>query len=106
MDIAYGKALFVDLTTGTSKTEILDEEVLRAYLGGSGIAAWLFSSLVPPGIDPLDPANPLVFALGPLCGTTAPTSGRHELATLSPLTGLFAESDVGGAWGSVFRNTS
>ena len=105
MDIAYGKALFVDLTTGTSKTEILDEEVLRAYLGGSGIAAWLFSSLVPPGIDPLDPANPLVFALGPLCGTTAPTSGRHELATLSPLTGLFAESDVGGAWGSVFRNT-
>jgi len=105
MDIAYGKALFVDLTTGTSRTEMLDEQLLRSYIGGSGIAAWLFSSLVPPGIDPLDPANPLVFALGPLCGTAAPTSGRHELASLSPLTGLFAESDVGGAWGSVFRNT-
>ncbi|MFA5851274.1 MAG: aldehyde ferredoxin oxidoreductase family protein [Spirochaetales bacterium] len=105
MDIAYGKALFVDLTTGTSWTETLDEQLLRSYIGGSGIAAWLFSNLVPPGIHPLDPANPLVFALGPLCGTTAPTSGRHELATLSPLTGLFAESDVGGAWGSVFRNT-
>lgn len=105
MDIAYGKALFVDLTTGTSTSKTLEESLLRAYIGGSGIAAWLFSSLVPPGIDPLDPANPLVFALGPLCGTTAPTSGRHELASLSPLTGLFAESDVGGAWGSVFRNT-
>jgi len=105
MDIAYGKALFVDLTTGTSKTEMLDESLLRAYIGGSGIAAWLFSNLVPPGIDPFDPANPLVFALGPLCGTPAPTSGRHELASLSPLTGLYAESDVGGAWGSVFRNT-
>jgi len=105
MDIAYGKALFVDLATGTSRTEMLDESLLRAYIGGSGIAAWLFSSLVPPGIDPFDPANPLIFALGPLCGTPAPTSGRHELASLSPLTGLYAESDVGGAWGSVFRNT-
>jgi len=105
VDIAYGKVLFVNLSTGTSKTEMLDEALLREYIGGSGVAAWLFSNLVPPGIDAFDPSNPLVFALGPLCGTTAPTSGRHELASLSPLTGLFAESDVGGAWGSVFRNT-
>ena len=40
-----------------------------------------------------------------MCGTQAPTSGRHEIASLSPLTGLFAESDVGGSWGSVFRAT-
>ena len=99
MDIAYGKVLFVNLSTGTSKTEMLDETLLREYIGGSGIAAWLFSNLVPPGIDAFDPSNPLVFALGPLCGTTAPTSGRHELASLSPLTGLFAESDVGGGLG-------
>ncbi len=105
MDIDYGKTLFVNLTDGTSITEMLDESLLRAYIGGSGIAAWIFSSLVPPGIDPLSPANPLVFALGPLCGTLAPTSGRHEVASLSPLTGLFAESDVGGAWGSALRNT-
>ena len=105
MDIAYGKALFIDLTTGMTKTEMLEEPLLRAYIGGSGIAAWLFSNLAPQGVEPFDPANPLVFALGPLCGTPAPTSGRHELASLSPLTGLFAESDVGGAWGSVFRNT-
>jgi len=105
MDIAYGKALFVDLSTGTSTVEVLEESLLRSFIGGSGIAAWLFSRQAPAGIGPLDPANPLVFALGPLCGTSAPTSGRHEVAALSPLTGLFAESDVGGAWGSVFRNT-
>jgi len=61
--------------------------------------------MVPPGIDAFDPANPLVFAVGPLCGTSAPTSGRHEVAALSPLTGLFAESDVGGSWGSALRAT-
>ncbi len=105
MDIAYGKALFVDLSTGASTVEVLEEPLLRSFIGGSGVAAWLFSRQAPAGIGPLDPANPLVFALGPLCGTSAPTSGRHEVAALSPLTGLFAESDVGGAWGSVFRNT-
>ncbi|HWR11172.1 MAG TPA: aldehyde ferredoxin oxidoreductase family protein [Rectinemataceae bacterium] len=105
MDIAYGKTLIVDLSSGTSKTEILDERPLRSFIGGSGVAAWLFSRHAPAGVGPLDPANPLIFALGPLCGTPAPTSGRHEVAALSPLTGLFAESDVGGAWGSVFRNT-
>ncbi len=105
MDIAYGKALFVNLGDRTSHTENLDESLLRAYIGGSGAAAWLFTSLVPTGIDAFSPANPLVFALGPLCGTQAPTSGRHEVASLSPLTGLFAESDVGGAWGSALRNT-
>lgn len=105
MGIAYGKALIVDLSKRSFQTKTLSEPLLRAYIGGSGIAAWLFSTLVPPGIDPLEPANPLIFALGPLCGTPSPTSGRHEIAALSPLTGLFAESDVGGAWGNAFRNT-
>ena len=105
MDIAYGKALFVDLTNNSQRIEMLDESVLRSYIGGSGVAAWLFTRTVPACIDAFDPGNPLVFAVGPLCGTMAPTSGRHEVAALSPLTGLFAESDVGGAWGSALRNT-
>ncbi|MCX7027995.1 MAG: aldehyde ferredoxin oxidoreductase family protein [Spirochaetes bacterium] len=105
MGISYGRALFVDLTTEAQRVESIDESVLKTHIGGSGMAIWLFAKLAPPALEPFDPANPLVFAVGPLCGTTAPTSGRHEVAALSPLTGLFAESDVGGAWGSVFRNT-
>jgi aldehyde:ferredoxin oxidoreductase len=105
MGIAYGRALFVDLSTGLQRAESIDESVLKTHIGGSGMAIWLFSRLAPPALEPFAPANPLVFALGPLCGTSAPTSGRHEVAALSPLTGLFAESDVGGAWGSAFRST-
>jgi aldehyde:ferredoxin oxidoreductase len=91
--------------------ENLPEDILRRYIGGSGVAAWLFATLDSQGgvaaedLSPLEPANPLIFAVGPLCGTTAPTSGRHEVAALSPLTGIYAESDVGGAWGSTFRAT-
>lgn len=105
MSIGYGKALFVDLSKGSSRTESIDDSILRRFIGGSGIAAWLFSRIVSPGLDAFDHDNPLIFAVGPLCGTTSPTSGRHEVAALSPLTGLFAESDVGGAWGSSLRNT-
>jgi aldehyde:ferredoxin oxidoreductase len=105
MDISYGKTLYIDLTAGSQRIDSLDESILRKYIGGSGVATWLFTRMVPAGIDAFDPGNPLVFAVGPLCGTRAPTSGRHEVAALSPLTGLFAESDVGGAWGSAFRDT-
>ena len=48
---------------------------------------------------PLSPENPLIFAVGPLTGTRIPMTGRHVVAARSPLTGLWGESDCGGAWG-------
>ena len=43
------------------------------------------------GTDPLGPANPLVFAVGPLTGSRVPMTGRHHVAAISPLTALRAE---------------
>ncbi|HEY9054073.1 MAG TPA: aldehyde ferredoxin oxidoreductase family protein [Rectinemataceae bacterium] len=103
MEIEYGRILRVDLSSKRSWMEMLDPADFRKFIGGSGAAALLLFKLAKPDVDPLDPENPLILAVGPLCGTRAPTSGRHEVAALSPLTGLFAESDVGGAWGSAFR---
>ena len=40
---------------------------------------------------------------GPLCGTRSITSGRHQIVSLSPLTGLFGESDSGGTWGEQLK---
>jgi aldehyde:ferredoxin oxidoreductase len=39
------------------------------------------------GADPLGPDNPLIFTVGPLTATPAPTAGRFSLVTRSPLTG-------------------
>jgi aldehyde:ferredoxin oxidoreductase len=36
---------------------------------------------------------------GPLTGTIIPWSGRHCVASISPLTGLWGESYAGGTWG-------
>ncbi|MGD0998871.1 MAG: aldehyde ferredoxin oxidoreductase family protein, partial [Thermoleophilia bacterium] len=54
-------------------------------------------------VDPLGPANPLIFATGPLTGTGAPTSARHSVSARSPLTGTVFDGNSGGAFGVVFK---
>jgi aldehyde:ferredoxin oxidoreductase len=49
-----------------------------------------------PMADPLSPENKLIFATGPLTGTTAPTGNRYMVVTKSPLTGALAHSNSGG----------
>jgi aldehyde:ferredoxin oxidoreductase len=44
-----------------------------------------------------------MFMTGPLVGTRAPSSGRHEVCALSPLTGIWGESSAGGYWGAELR---
>ena len=53
----FGQALVVDVHGGcvTGTAYELDEQVLRAYLGGVGLGTWLMHRLGPPGVDPLAP---------------------------------------------------
>ena len=71
-----GKILHVDLTTGKTDTEQLDENVVKKFLGGWGINQRLEYDLLKAGTDPLEPSNPIVIGAGPLCGTLAPASGK------------------------------
>ncbi len=105
MAFEYGKTLLVDLGTGSTRVETLEGSLIRSYIGGSGIGASLLARHVPRDADPLGPDNAVIFAVGPFCGTSVPTSGRHQILAKSPLTGIFGECDVGGAWGSAFRAT-
>ena len=47
-------------------------------------------------LDPFDPGMPLVFAVGPLCGTPAPTAARLSVVSRSPLTGTVSDCSAGG----------
>src|SRR5512142_2464774 len=98
-----GRLLRVDLTNRTIAEEKLSEDYLRTWIGGSGIGAQILSAETGPETDPLGPENRLLLSVGPLAGTTAPTSCRHELTAKSPLTGSFGESDCGGDFGSELR---
>jgi len=94
-----GYYLEVDLTKGKVHKKEMEKEWARLYLGGSGVAAKILWDRTGPETDPLGPDNVLVVGTGPLTGAMFSPSGRMMFAAKSPLTGVWAESHVGGFMG-------
>src|SRR5437763_14276555 len=88
----FGRALGVEVADGSGETLPLPEEVLRAYIGGAGLGAWLMHELGPPRVDPLAPDAPLAFCFSPLVGTPLTTSAKFAVVAKSPLTGLLNDA--------------
>ena len=88
----FGQALIVDAGTATATTLPLPDELLRAYIGGAGLGAWLMHHLAPPGADPLAPEAPLAFVFSPLVGTPLTTSAKFAVVAKSPLTGMLNDA--------------
>src|SRR5580704_2432486 len=88
----FGQALIVDAGTGASAALPLPDEVLRAYIGGSGLGAWLLHELGTPGADALDATAPLAFVFSPLVGTPLTTSAKFAVVAKSPLTGMLTDA--------------
>jgi aldehyde:ferredoxin oxidoreductase len=95
--------LKVDLSTGMTETYRVPEAWERDFLGGASLAARLLYASLTPELDPLSPEAPLLFMMGPLTGTTGPTTGRFVICGKGPATGLWAESNIGGFWGPELR---
>ena len=94
-----GKVLRVNLTDHTMYDQVIPEEMLRQYLGGSGLGARLLYDETDSSTDPLGPENILIFLTGPIEGTKVPNAGRYEVISRSPLTGSYGEANSGGKWG-------
>ena len=88
----HGHLLHIDLTSATYKFLELDRSRLYACLGGIGLGTDLLYEFAPPGVDPLAPENPLIFASAPLVGTPLTTTAKYAVVTKSPLTGFIADS--------------
>jgi aldehyde:ferredoxin oxidoreductase len=97
------RGLRVDVFTGRAEPQELPAEVARAVLGGRGLGAWLLLAERVYELDPLAPANPLIFAPGPLTGSAAPAAGRYSVSSRSPLTGTVFDGNSGGAFGVAVR---
>ncbi len=97
-----GKILYIDLATGSIDKVPLDKDLCRKKIGGLGIGAHLYFDMIKnnPDVDPLSPENPFVIMTGPLCGVKMPAVARWAVATRSPLTGFWGDSNVGGYFGA------
>ena len=99
-----GTILYVDLTTGKTRTEKLDEDDAKKYIGGIGLGMKLYLSNSKAGVDPLSPENPLVLALGPVSGTMFPTGGNgHAFISKSPETNGVGEAVSHGTFGAELK---
>ncbi len=100
-----GKILHVNLSTGTIKTEPLDKEFAREYIGGLGFGAKIYLDLIKeePDFDPLSPENPFIVMTGPLTGIRMNAVARWTVCSKSPLTGLWGECNIGGYFGAELK---
>jgi len=102
-DTGYnGKVVYIDLSKSKIKLMELKKDIAELYIGGVGLSAKLTYDLLTEKdyqnliADPLNASNPLIFATGPLTGTSTPSSSRYSVTAISPLTGIWGESTSGG----------
>jgi len=89
-----GYLLRVDLTSGKCNREPLYDSLLEERIGGRSLAVAILQSYA--NLEPLEPDMPLIFSVGPLCGSQVPLSSRSVLTGRSPLTGTIFSVTSGG----------
>ncbi len=87
------RVMIVDLAEGRGNVATYDGRFTEA--GGSGLAAMLFQKLGHPQKAWDDPAQPLIFTIGPLTGYF-PLMSKTVCAFKSPYHDQYAESHAGG----------
>ncbi|MHA1582466.1 MAG: aldehyde ferredoxin oxidoreductase family protein [Candidatus Baldrarchaeia archaeon] len=86
--------LYIDLTRRRFWVENR-KDLFEKYLGGVGVATQLLLEECPKNIDPFDPENPIIFAVGPLTAVY-PLASKTVAMFKSPHTGNLGESHAGG----------
>src|SRR4030043_1522711 len=102
----FWKILWVDLDRNEAKPLEFDEAFASKYIGGGGFGAkLLWDHLQKRTIDPLGPENLLVISPGPLAGLYLPASGKTSFISISPQTGIYGDSSMGGSFGAELRQS-
>lgn len=94
---------YVDLSSGTAEVQPITEEFALTYVGGRGFNARLVADNLTEGLDPLSPSGLLAISPGVLNGCYLPAAGKTSFSFISPATGLYGDSNMGGIFGSELR---
>ena len=88
----HGCYLRVDVSRGSVDRVPLAEGVLRQFIGGCGLGAWLLLEESGSCSDPLAADAPLMFVFSPLVGSPLTTSAKFAVVSRSPLTDRINDS--------------
>jgi len=99
-----GKTLYVNISDNVIESRPVTEEMKDIFIGGRGFGLWRLWHAIEPNTKWNDPANEIVISSGPIGGTTLyPGSGKSICVTLSPLTEIVVDSNVGGYFGPYLK---
>ena len=90
------RILAIDLSNRSYEVKEIPDKIIKNYIGGRGLGAYLLYKLVPGNADPLGEENHLIFTAGPANGTNLPYSSKSFITTKSPLTNIYLRTGASG----------
>ncbi|SHJ53750.1 aldehyde:ferredoxin oxidoreductase [Geosporobacter subterraneus DSM 17957] len=105
LDKGYtNRTLYVNLTDQRIESKPVTDLMKDKFIGGKGFGLWYLWNAVTPETKWSDPENEIVISSGPIGGITQyPGSGKSLVVTISPLTGMPIDSNVGGYFGPLLK---
>ncbi len=97
------KLLRVDLSKGKTWVESLDDTMIRRWVGGVGFGAHYLWEEVPASVSWSDPENIMVWASGPLAGSSMYGAGTVNIVAKGPMTNLAGSSQANGFFGAYLK---
>ena len=98
------RTLHIDLSAMKVTEKRITQTMKDVFVGGRGFGLWYLWHAITPQTKWDDPENDIVISPGPLAGNTQYAgSGKSLVVTLSPLTGIPIDSNVGGYFGPLLK---
>ncbi|MCK4471039.1 MAG: aldehyde:ferredoxin oxidoreductase, partial [Anaerolineae bacterium] len=99
-----GQTLYVNLSDNTITAKPVTDVMKEKFIGGRGFDLWLLWHGVKDDTKWDDPENEIVISSGPCGGITQyPGAGKSLVASISPLTNVVIDSNVGGHFGPLLK---
>ncbi|MHA2181656.1 MAG: aldehyde ferredoxin oxidoreductase family protein [Promethearchaeota archaeon] len=100
------RTLYINLSNNEITIKLVSDGMKDKFIGGKGFDLWLMWNALPRDkiVKWNDPENEICIASGPLGGSVFyPGSGKSIVTTISPLTGVIVDSNVGGYFGPYLK---
>jgi aldehyde:ferredoxin oxidoreductase len=100
------RTLYVNLSEMKITSKPVSEKMKETFTGGRGFNVWLLWNALPKDriVKWDDPENEVCLASGPLGGIPVyPGGGKSIAVSISPLTGMVVDSNVGGYFGPYLK---
>ncbi|KUO73467.1 MAG: aldehyde:ferredoxin oxidoreductase [Clostridia bacterium BRH_c25] len=98
------RTLYINLSDNEVKEKPVTQLMKEKFTGGKGFGLYYLWNAVSEKTKWNDPENEIVIATGPLGGITQyPGSGKSLVVSLSPLTDMPIDSNVGGYFGPLLK---